>query len=202
MTEREARPRHWFNRRRGIGLALIVIGLALLGYPFFPWARYAILRPAPSVPYTTKLAGTSYLPVAGPREPTKPEGNRLVIPKIGVDMPIVEGPTETALWRGVWRIPGTSTPDKGGNTVLSGHRFQYRPPNTSTLYLLDRLENGDAIIVYWNDEEYDYIVRDRRVVEPDAVEILAPTETAQLIVFTCTPLFTTKQRLVLIAEPV
>lgn len=202
MTKREAQPRHWLTPRRGLGLALIVIGLVLLGYPFFPWVRYAVLRPKPAVPYTTKLAGTSYLPVAGPREPTKPQGNRLVIPKIGVDVPIVEGPTETALWRGVWRIPGTSSPDKGGNTVLSGHRFQYRPPNSSTLYLLDRLQNGDPIIVYWNDQEYDYVVRERRVVNPDAVEILAPTDKPQLTIFTCTPLFTTKQRLVLIAEPI
>ena len=202
MTEREARPRHWLTWRRGLGLALIVIGLTLLGYPFYPWAKYAILRPKPAVPYTTKLAGTDYLPVAGPREPTKPQGNRLVIPKIGVDVEIVEGSTQTALWRGVWRIPGTSTPDHSSNTVLSGHRFQYRPPNSSTLYLLDRLQNGDVIIVYWQDQEYDYVVRQRRVVNPDAIEILAPTDTPLLTIFTCTPLFTTKQRLVLFAAPI
>lgn len=202
MDEHEDRLRHKFPVRRLVGLTLVVVGGIILAFPFLPWIRFALLPPNQTVQYETRLAGTSYLPKAANKAPKKPSGNRLVIPKIGVDASIVEGATQAALWSGIWHIPNTSSPDAGGNTVLSGHRFQYRPPSTSTLYLLDRLNTGDPIIIYWQGQEYDYVVRERRIVEPNAVEILAPTEKAQLTIFTCTPLFTTKQRLVLIAEPI
>src|SRR3989344_126426 len=42
---------------------------------------------------------------------------QITIDKIGVDTEIIEGANaHTALNQGVWRIPFTSTPDRGGNT--------------------------------------------------------------------------------------
>ena len=50
-------------------------------------------------------------------------GNRVIITKIGVNAPIVESKSaEYGLSKGSWRIPESSTPDKGGNTVITGHR--------------------------------------------------------------------------------
>ncbi len=130
----------------------------------------------------------------------KPLDNRLVIPKIGVDVLIVEGENQdTALMKGIWHIPGTSSPDKGSNTVLSGHRFRFLS-GPRTLYLLDKLETGDPIIVYWKGKEYDYIVKGRKIVKPNQVEILDPTKKPRLTIFTCSPLFSTKERLVLFAD--
>jgi LPXTG-site transpeptidase (sortase) family protein len=132
---------------------------------------------------------------------TRPPDNRLVIPKIGVNLPIVEGKeSDAALWKGAWRIPGSSTPKDGGNTVLSGHRFRYRPPSNLTLYLLDQVKKGDAMIVYWQGKEYDYRVSETKIVPRDNTDIAEPTITDQLTVFTCHPLFSTKERLVVIGE--
>ncbi|MFZ5559876.1 MAG: sortase [Patescibacteria group bacterium] len=125
------------------------------------------------------------------------QGNLLIIPKIGVKIPIVEGEDEkSSLDKGAWRLPETSTPDKGSNTVLSGHRWKYRPPSEKTFYLLDKLEIGDSFRVYWEGKKYEYKVTSIAVVLPTDVDILNPTQTPVVTLITCTPLFSTAKRLV------
>ncbi|MDD3661718.1 MAG: class E sortase [Candidatus Dojkabacteria bacterium] len=127
--------------------------------------------------------------------------NTLIIPVIGLDVQIVEGADDEALERGAWRRPATSTPDKGGNTVITGHRFKYLPPSNLTFYHLDKVKEGDLIIVYWNGLRYDYSVVDIFVVEPTQIEVEAPTDEPRLTLYTCTPLWTASKRLVIVAEP-
>jgi sortase A len=125
----------------------------------------------------------------------KPVENTLVIPKIGVDSSIVEGNDAFSLNRGIWRRPKTSTPDKGGNTVLTGHRYMYTSgPNT--FYSLDEMKVGDKFIVFWKGVEYDYEVYDVFVVTPDKIEIEANTKDPIVTLYTCTPIWTAKERLV------
>ncbi|MEK7569898.1 MAG: sortase [Patescibacteria group bacterium] len=132
---------------------------------------------------------------------TRPADNRLVIPKIGVNLPIVEGTdSEDALWKGAWRVADSSNPKEGGNTVLSAHRFRYRPPSNLTLYLLDQVKPGDIMIVYWEGKEYDYRVGKTKIVPRENTDIAEPTLVPQLTVFTCHPLFSTKERLVVVGE--
>ncbi len=127
-------------------------------------------------------------------------GNRLVIPTIGVYIGIVEGNNESVLFRGAWRRPNSSTPDRGGNTVITGHRFHYVPPNNKTFYNLNKIEEGSKIFVLWNDKEYIYQVYDVFIVEPDQTEIENNTEDDILTLYTCHPLWTAKQRLVVRAK--
>lgn len=131
----------------------------------------------------------------------RPADNRLVIPKIGVNLPIVEGQeSDSALWKGAWRVTNSSTPNKGGNTVLSAHRFRYRPPSNLTLYLLDKVKTGDIMIVYWEGKEYDYRISETKIVPRENTDIAEPTLADQLTVFTCHPLFSTKERLVVVGD--
>lgn len=187
-------------------IVIIIIGLGLLIYPFIPALKYRISQPEAFYPYETRLLNSNLN--LGTLPETKdvqriPQDNRLVIPKIGVDVAIVEGKNENAaLLKGAWHIPETSSPDQGGNTVISGHRFRYRPPNNTTFYLLNKLEIGDPFIIYWQGLEYDYQVSETKVVAPNALEILNNTAEPQVTLFTCTPLFTTKQRLVIIGQPI
>lgn len=83
-----------------------------------------------------------------------PKENTLFIPKIGVNGQIYEGKTEDTLNLGIWRRPKTSTPDKGGNTVLAAHRFLYTS-GPITFYHLDKLVMGDKITVFWNKQRYE-----------------------------------------------
>lgn len=201
------------KRRGGVwawvgALSLIIIGGALVVYPFWPKLEYALAKKQSLFPYVSKLInnGSVNSTVTLSRLPTvenkpAPKDNRLVIPSIGVDMPIFEGATEKVLDRGgIWHIPKTSNPSQGSNTVLSGHRWQYLPPSGRTLYLLDKVQVGEPAIVYWQGVEYDFRIVRREVVDPSRTDIQNPTTTTQLTIFTCTPLFSTKHRLVLYGD--
>lgn len=127
--------------------------------------------------------------------------NRLVISKIGVNAPIVESQNEEyGLSLGAWRVPDSSTPDKGGNTVITGHRFKYLPPSNLTFYLFHKLEKDDIISVLWKGEYYFYQIRETKIVEPEAIEIMDPSSDSILTLFTCHPVYSQKQRLVVVGE--
>jgi sortase A len=130
-----------------------------------------------------------------------PDTNRLVIPAMMLDEQIHEGPDPDTLDKGLWIRPQASTPPEGSNTVVSAHRFTYTNPE-GTFYHLDKLKNGDEIGLYWEGEKYLYKVVESKVVPPSAVEIEQPTERPRLTLYTCTPLWSPTDRLVVIAEPV
>jgi LPXTG-site transpeptidase (sortase) family protein len=125
-----------------------------------------------------------------------PEDNRLVIPKIFVDGPITEGDTKDALNTGYWKRT-TALPGGSDNIVIAGHRNLWK----WTLFDLDKLTEGDLITLYWDKVEYNYKVSKTFEVTPSAIEIEAPTNTEQLTIYTCTPVLTATNRLVIVALP-
>lgn len=132
-----------------------------------------------------------------------PEENRLLIPKIGVNAEIVEGKSLGIINKaGVWHEIPSTNPTTAGNMVIAGHRFKFLPPNQSTLYSMDKVDVGDEIIIFWEQEKYTYQVYETEVVEPTAVQIRDDHGFKELTIYTCTPLWTTKQRLVVKAKPV
>ena len=69
-----------------------------------------------------------------------------------LDQPILEGrDTYAVLNHGILRWPASSTPDKGGNTVLIGHRFTYSHPQ-GVFYYLDKVKVGDKLSVAWGNK--------------------------------------------------
>lgn len=129
-----------------------------------------------------------------------PIGNRLMVPGIAFDQLIFEGNSPKTLNNGLWHRPQTSTPDKGGNVVFAGHRLTYTNPK-GTLYHLDKVNVGDEIGLWWRDKLYTYTVIETKIVGADALEIEAPTSDRRLTIYTCTPLWLPKDRLVVVAKP-
>ncbi len=118
------------------------------------------------------------------------DGDRLYIPQINVDVAITEG-DESALEKGAWhRQPDNGNPEKGGNFVLSGHRFQLglTPANTrakSPFYHVDKLQHGDEFFVDWKGKRYAYTVSKKYDVSRDATEIEAKSEQPKLTLYSC-----------------
>lgn len=128
-------------------------------------------------------------------------GNRVIITKIGVNVPIIESQnSEYGLSKGAWRVPESSTPIQGSNTVITGHRFKYLPPSNLTFYLFHKLEKGDIVSIVWDEEEYYYRIREIKIVAPHDFSILEPTDEPILTMFTCHPIYSEESRLVVISE--
>lgn len=190
------------NKLRLVKIILALISLILIFFltlPLVPELQYRLKTKSNNV-------NPNY-PVSYSQEDSRKyvtDGNRLFISKIDVDSKILEGESEDVMnvEEGVWRDPLSTNPTSLGNMVIAGHRFQYLPPNTTTFYNLDKLENGDIIKVYWEGIEYIYVVSNIFEVDADEVWIKdQPKDSKQEItIYTCTPIYTSEKRLVVKAE--
>lgn len=199
---------HYFGR---LNQFLFVILLCLATYimlsPFYAEFGYTIYQIQHRSDDQSNIIGSpsasgsatmgTFIFAKGP----KPKTNNIVIPKIGVDTQILEGKSAQTLNNGLWHRPKTSTPDLGSNTVITGHRFMYSTGN-KTFYHLDKLAVGDPITVYWKGKAYGYRVTKQEVVPPTQTQIEESTTDERLTLYTCTPLWTSKNRLVVTATKV
>lgn len=180
-----------------VSILIAIIALYILVRPLFPNIVFSIGKDE-GYTYQSEEA----IKEIGDRAkdlPQIPKENRLVIPKIHVNALITEGANQSALMLGMWHRPDSSTPNKGGNTVITGHRFLYTK-GPDTLYYLDRVEMNDKVIIYWEEKEYVYKVFQIIVVNPDQIEIENNTKASIITLYTCTPLWTSEKRLVVKAE--
>jgi sortase A len=180
-------------------IVVMLVGFYIAIAPFLPQLSYIFRDKSPEVtaPYVGNLAADEGSDTVVP----VPLDNRIVIPVIGVDEPILEGSNIGIISSGgTWRRPNTATPKEPTNTVIVAHRYYGK--NASTFYHLDKVTIGHRFAVYWEGEELLYEVVETKVVPATAVEIEAPTNERQLTLYTCTPLWTAKDRLVVIAKPI
>lgn len=148
-----------------------------------------------------------------------PPDNRLIIPKIGKNIPIVnmdseldlnvlpgefEGKVQESLRGGVLHYPGTAEPGQYGNAFITGHSSYYPwdPGQYKDVFaLLDKLEVGDIYYIYFKQKKYAYKVREKKVVSPVETSVLdQPKEEKISTLMTCTPVGTAINRLIIVAE--
>lgn len=140
---------------------------------------------------------------------------RLIIPKINVDVPAIYGVGSdytsqmAAMQQGVahFAIPGASSrPGEIGNTVLSGHSSNdlFDPGDYKFIFAqLDKLQAGDTIYANYEGTRYTYVVTGTEVVRPTEVnKLVYPTSKPIMTLITCTPLGTSRNRLLVTAEQV
>ena len=138
---------------------------------------------------------------------------RLLIPKLNVDVPINFGVSlnevMSAMNHGVahYRIAGASAyPGEIGNFVITGHSAGDIYSSNQYKYIfsgLERLEDGDLIYVNYNSVRYTYRVIKKEIVDPSNVAALViDTDKPLLTLVTCTPLGTSRNRLLVIAEQI
>ena len=113
---------------------------------------------------------------------------------------ISQGTTSEAMEEGFWHFPTSSFPGNKGNVVIIGHRFKYIPPATNTFFNLDILNIGDQIKITVGEETYTYIVTDMNITEPNDISVIQQTDDYRLTLVTCTPLWTSEERLVVTAK--
>jgi len=160
--------------------------------------EYPVSNPKLLVPNSDSIDKSGFLNEVKSNISSKalPSQNRLVIPKVGVDSPILEGSSLSILdnQEGVWREPFTGNPNEPGNMVIAGHRFQYLPPNFVTFYHLNKLQTGDKILVYWKDEsgqmkDFVYEIYETAVVLPSDTFVRDHNQknSREITLYTCGP---------------
>jgi sortase A len=104
----------------------------------------------------------------------------LRIATLDLEVPVYDGVTEWNLNRGAARIEGTATFDERGNVGLAAHRDGY-------FRALQDIRKGDLVEVLTRSERLQYRVTDIRIVSPQVIEVLAPTQAPALTLVTCYP---------------
>lgn len=157
----------------------------------------------------------SVVPTVGPPD------NRLIVPKLDLNVPIVNPPIDallnedwtkleediqTGLQDGVVHYPGTASPGQAGNFFLTGHSSYYAwsPGNYKSVFArLSELNVGDEYWVYYGGDKHRYIVTGKTEVKPSDVHVLdQPTDQRLATLMTCTPIGTTLRRLIVAATEI
>jgi sortase A len=179
-----------------LGWLCIAAGIAVLVYIYAPVVATEIkyqtaTQPATIVPVDTELG--------------------IVIPKIGANAKIIADVDpfnsweyQQALTRGVAQAKGTVLPGDPGNSFLFSHSSAdlfLATTYNSIFYLINKLEVGDEIIVYRNNNPISFAVTEKKTVSPKDISYLSTTSPEpQITLMTCWPPGTDIKRLMVIAQ--
>lgn len=181
----------------GLSLALLLTAVGFLGYPFYTNVYQSRVQNRLDREFASAELATRY------RSARLEEGDaltRIKIPKLGVDVVVVEGTTASALRAGAGHYRDTPLPCALGNVAIAGHRTTYGKPFTN----IDRLKPGDPIILETPVGRCTYeVARDPFVVLPTDFSVVADTPTSStLTLTTCHPKGSARQRLIVKAAMV
>lgn len=138
---------------------------------------------------------------------------KIVIPKIGVDAPVVydepsvdEASYQRALERGVVRLGNSANPGTKGSVVIGGHSSNNVFNSGKYKYVfvnLKRLDVGDIFYLNYEGKRYTYKVTvAKKIITPKETSVLAQTEIPTVTLFTCDPPGTNVNRLIVQAEQI
>lgn len=122
----------------GAAVTLALVGVGLIAYPFVTDLWAARIQNG----LVSELPGNAKAYAAGDIK-TGDALTRLEIPRLGVDVVVVEGATPAALRAGAGHYPETPLPGEKGNVAIAGHRTTYGKPFND----MDKLVPGDKIIL-------------------------------------------------------
>jgi sortase A len=188
------RARRIRRMRRGIGSSLILAGLVLLGSVAFQlWGTgIATSRAQAHLRQHVAMYGFPKRPIPGAAV------GFLDIPRIHLDMAVVQGVGPDQLAEGPGHYARTPLPGFGGNVAIAGHRTTHLHP----FWSLDQVHRGDRILMQTRLGVFVYRVVWQRTVAMNDWSVIAKTDVASITLTTCTPRFTSRERLVVRAVQV
>lgn len=132
--------------------------------------------------------------------------NVIIIPKLGIEVPLLEGDA-SVLEKGAWhRYPERGSPTSGGNIIVAAHRFKmgWTPGGiraASPFYHLDTLTEGDVILMRFDQKIYAYTVKHSYHADANDKNVEDFSLQQKLTLYTCDLLNTASSRLVVEAWP-
>jgi sortase A len=121
------------------------------------------------------------------------------IPRIHLNMVVVEGTDTESLKKGPGHYTGTAYPwQDTGRVAIAGHRTTYLHP----FYYLNEMRPGDPIILATEYGTFRYLVAKVFIISPSDSAVLNQTVRPTLVLTTCNPRYSAAQRLVVVADRV
>ncbi|MFH0864171.1 MAG: sortase [Candidatus Gottesmanbacteria bacterium] len=109
-----------------------------------------------------------------------------------------------ALTKGVAHARGSSFPGELGNVFIFSHssvNFYEAVRYNSIFYLLNKLEKGDEIDLYYKDKKFKYLVNEKKMVNSGDIQYLSGKNSDRTVtLMTCWPPGTDLKRLIVIAD--
>lgn len=179
--------------RRGLGAVAVVLVLgavAAAGYPLLTDQYTDSLQTRLERELVKGSTRTAYL---ASEIPVGSSLTRIKAPVMDLDTVVVQGVTMSALQAGAGHYPETPLPCERGNVAIAGHRTTFGKPFAD----LEKLSLGDEITLETPIGTCTYAVSVAPFeVDPADVDVIAPTDGAQLTLTTCHPEGSARQRLV------
>lgn len=146
-----------------------------------------------------------------------PYENRIVIPKIWKNIPLVEVQNKTVqnvkeledvfmkeLVNWIVRYPWSARPGEVGNSFIFWHssNFPWLEWRYNDVFaLLDNVVFGDEIIAYYWQKKYTYKIKEKKVIKPGDVSVLKRNnDISEISLMTCWPVWTTLNRMIIVWE--
>jgi sortase A len=189
------RSARWARRGLTAVSVLLLLGaVGLLGYPFYTNLyqdyRQSQLRHQIATPTLKQAYLTNTVPVGDSL-------TRIKIPKLGVDVVVVQGTSESALRAGAGHYPETPLPCAVGNVGIAGHRTTYGKPFNQ----VNLLKPGDQVILETPVGSCTYrVAKDPFDVYPTDFSVVSPPPdpTARWLTLTsCDPKGSAARRIVI-----
>ena len=174
---------------RKIGVSLIVTGAVLCGVYLVPTVYGSAMSHLAVARFRSQSTTNSLWDSARIRAYERtlnlsfpaPEAI-LRVPRLGIEVPVLEGTSDITLNRGVGHIAGTALPGQPGNISITGHRDGFFRP-------LKDAREGDIIEVQRKSQTDRYIVSKIKIVFPSDTSVLNNTTDPTLTLVTCYPFY-------------
>ncbi|HET6963756.1 MAG TPA: class E sortase [Acidimicrobiales bacterium] len=181
--------------RRGLTAAavvLLVAALGMLSYPVITDLYHNSLQGRLGKELTSPSTRQAYL--SGSLKAGQ-SLTRLQIPKLGVNVVVVQGIDDNSLRAGAGHYPETPLPCEVGDVAIAGHRTTYGKPFAN----VDRLSPGDRIVLTTPVGSCIYQVAQKPfVVLPDDWQVVSNTPGQfQLTLTACHPKGSASHRIVI-----
>jgi sortase A len=123
---------------------------------------------------------------------------RIVVPRMGLDMVVVNGTDEETLKKGPGRYLGSALPGQGRLVYIAGHRTTYLAPFSK----IDQLHKGDRVTIVMPYATFVYRVTGFRIVPANDLGVLRSPGHELLELQACHPRFFATHRFIAFALPV
>jgi sortase A len=224
-TTEQAHRRPRRRATRLLGTTVMVAGLALIAWSFVVWrwndpitslythwqqssleSQLAALtrqEAARSIPAALSEADTAELVArraARFRRRATVGGaiGRISIPRLGLDMVLVNGTDTATLKKGPGRDLRTFMPGQGNLVYIAGHRTTYGAPFAR----IDDLRPGDRVTLEMPYATLQYAVTTHRIVDDQDLSVLRARGREVLALQACHPRFFASRRYIVWARPV